>query len=455
MADVTYPSGLELGLAKGIPAAIDSYFRSQDMTDRRRRLQMLEEAERRAQQQYQEQQGLLAQAPQNLRRLLAPGGTTAGLPPIPGSEPAAPTGLEVGVTPGVSTPGGPGAGATPRSLREALTQPGGAEALIGLERAGVRGLDLTRQIETEERARSGRKKASDAMTLFKEAKTPEDRVNAVGQFYHALVESGETKDIGPFMTYIDTERERGAMQRDVERFGKNLFSLGEGGVEDGQKRLDMIDQVLSAESKFFRTKGAEITAGMLTNVMGPEGLIARTYSQLRLSGMKPLEAWRKIELSFPRQAADMVSNRRIPREVASELEIDLAARKTEAVERGRRAAIPKEERQLYIDLKQTRLDLLSGKKIPLKTLTGALANIELITEGLTSQQKKQMSQNIGRLISKAMQEQEEGGEVPQPSPEQQAELRKRADEAAQSKYGKRFMDLTPEQQDAIARELSQ
>jgi hypothetical protein len=244
------------------------------------------------------------------------------------------------------------------------------------------------------------------------------------------------------------------MKRDVERFGKELFSLNDAGGDPGQKRLDMIDQVLSSESKFFRTKGAEITAGMLTNLMGPEGLIARTYSQLRLGGMKPMEAWRKIELSYPRQAADMVSKKTMPREVASELEIDLHRRKTEAGERAKRDVVPATERQLDIDLKQTRLDLLSGKKMNLKTLTGALANIDLVTEGLTPQEKKQIGQNLGRLISKAMQEEGTAGPTPS-TPEQEAVLREKADAAAQRKYGKGFMALTPEQQDEVASEMGQ
>ena len=344
---------------------------------------------------------------------------------------------------------------------------------MGLQQAGAKPADLRSRILAEERVGSGRKSVVQAIGLFRDAKNSDDKITAAALFYQGMVQMGQTADIGSFVKFLDTEEERSAMKRDLERFGKTMINLTASGEEvDIQERYDFIDQILSAESRFFREKAAELVSSAVFNLIGPEATILKTYAQFRKSGEDIMTAWRKTEQAFPAQAARVLADKKGPREVMEALGIQLTRRKAEATAAGKRDVLTKEEKDLDIrgkkSLVEAREALASVRKAnasgEIKSTKDAiraiatLASAELSMSFSLGEEDTVVKEEIARMKADIIRQsadlrkrqQQKGKASPQ------EEIRRKATDVMNKLFpGKNFQDLTPEEKQFVVNAVNE
>jgi len=382
---IRYPSGLSLGLAKGIPLAFESGFDAYERARDRERQDLLTRLHvQQLQQAIQEQQARqvarvsLPTTLQTLAGLAEPGPAApqSFTMPLPEAAPGVDTPLPPASTPGLlAGVEGPGLSMTlpgarpqaPRTTAELLQKPGAAEAvsqglLAGIHPIGAGGVfDIeghAKRIKTEEDKAQAVKNLREGWREFADAPDWKGQAAAMGKVDEGLVLLGHAPNLAPLIKVVTDQRELEAMKEGFNELQPIIQRL-EDHADTPQDRMTLARLSATSKSVAVRER-TDFLFKTSIKAHGPELQLAGELYALKQQNpaLTYLDAWQQIAQRKPQLAMLAETTKHVPPEVVSEREAKASFAKGKAGEEGRRAGVPPEEKKLEQDIKQAQLENL-------------------------------------------------------------------------------------------------
>ena len=421
---IRYPSGLSLGLAKGIPLALesglDAYERARDR-ERRDLLTNLEVA--RLQMAIQEQQArqvARTSLPRTLQTLAGlvqpgPGPSQPYTMPVPEVAPGVDTPLPAAGTPGLlAGVGGPGLGMTlpgatpqaPRTTAELLQKPGAAEAvsqgiLAGIHPIGAGGtFDVegrAKQIKEEEIKAKAAKDLRLGMDEFIDATDWKGQVRGMARWYEAGIPLGKWPDHGPFLRFIKDEQEVEAMKEGFAELQPILRRVRDhANTPEDMDTLVRLSMTSRSETVRARTEALVKTAEKAYG-LGVQAI--KRFYEIRQQDptLQPLDVWQRVEQVLPVEAALARKEKLLPPEVEIVFAEREALAKGKAGEEGKRAGVPPAERALELRGKKAKVEAEEALGESRKALTDARKGGKPLTEREITTELNILSQHRRRI----------------------------------------------------------
>jgi len=427
---IRYPSGLSLGLAQGIPLALDRGFSAYERARDRERQDLLTRLQvmqlQQAIQQGQEKQAALANVAANLGTV-SRGMTPPAAPsqpftmPVPEVSPGVDTPLPAAGTPGLLA-GVEGAnlgmtipGATPqrpRTSADLLQDPNVAQAATGLLRAGIHpwgpgGLmqspeDYAKQIKAEEDKAQAVKELRDGWNEAIDATDWKGQAAGLAKSYAAGIPLGKWPDQGDFLRFLKDEKEVEAMKEALPELQPILRRIRD--RADTPEDMDTLVRLnTTSRSKVVRER-AGVLVDTAIKAYGSAIQPLKRYYEIRQQNpmLKPLDAWQQVEQTLPAQAALARKEKLLPAEVAAAFAEQKAFAEGKAGEEGKRAGVPKEERDLELRRKKAQAEAEEALGESRKALTEARKSGKPLTEreiatnmNILSQHRKRIAEDVG------------------------------------------------------------